>query len=316
MSASPGSAGTGSAASSRAWRIVGEDARGPITAGLAGNDLRSLFLDVADARADAVRPSQIMRSWASDRFVYPSNTDPRLLSRVEGRMWELLPAEFIGIELSPVAPLGAASAIAAVSQRKVVTTMRLSEVVSDSTNVLAIEAAARRLNLPKSAAVHLASAHRQLRAQRFGAGGASHIRLFALVSSARDRGSGRAEIEILTRHLHYWRTVLEDLIPDRRPRIEVTVSDKVYLERLRDTLLPRVAGERVPVLHDERRTTGLAYYRGLAIRLSADDGEIEIGDGGFTDWTSQLLPDAKERCVVTCLSTERLASLAKPSSGG
>lgn len=76
------------------------------------------------------------------------------------------------------------------------------------------------------------------------------------------------------------------------------------------------ARDIVPVLHDERRTTGLTYYRGLALRLSADDGEIEIRDGGFTGWASQLLSDAKERCMVTCLSTERLASLAETSSEG
>ena len=36
---------------------------------------------------------------------------------------------------------------------------------------------------------------------------------------------------------------------------------------------------------------------------------MEIGDGGFTDWTAQLNNDAKERCLTSCVSTERLAAL-------
>jgi hypothetical protein len=35
-----------------------------------------------------------------------------------------------------------------------------------------------------------------------------------------------------------------------------------------------------------------------------------VGDGGFTDWIAQLLNDAKEPCVISCVATERLASVA------
>jgi hypothetical protein len=81
-------------------------------------------------------------------------------------------------------------------------------VVSDSTNVLAVEAAARRRGQSKDGQVHLAACHRQLRAQVFGPGAPAHFRLFAFVSSARDSGSGRAEANMLTRHLAYWLDVL------------------------------------------------------------------------------------------------------------
>jgi hypothetical protein len=42
-----------------------------------------------------------------------------------------------------------------------------------------------------------------------------------------------------------------------------------------------------------------------------DDGEVDLGDGGTTDWTAQLLGDAKERCVTSCVATERLLTLAR-----
>ena len=46
------------------------------------------------------------------------------------------------------------------------------------------------------------------------------------------------------------------------------------------------------------------------MRITAGDGAIELGDGGLTTWTAQLIPDAKERCLVSCLATERLTVLA------
>ncbi len=60
-------------------------------------------------------------------------------------------------------------------------------------------------------------------------------------------------------------------------------------------------------------STGLAngpvgYYSSGAMRLEA--GGVEIGDGGFTDWTAKLMADKKERCLISCIATERLAALA------
>ena len=48
--------------------------------------------------------------------------------------------------------------------------------------------------------------------------------------------------------------------------------------------------------------------------MAAVDGGVggtweEIGDGGFTDWTAQLLADGKERLLITGYGTDRLASL-------
>ena len=47
-------------------------------------------------------------------------------------------------------------------------------------------------------------------------------------------------------------------------------------------------------------------YRGLP--PTVDGGEV--GDGGFTTWTAQFLSDAKERCLISCLATERLPDAA------
>jgi len=39
--------------------------------------------------------------------------------------------------------------------------------------------------------------------------------------------------------------------------------------------------------------------------------EVEIGDGGFVGWTAELIPDAKERCLISCVAPERLAGLMR-----
>ncbi|MFF4880574.1 hypothetical protein [Micromonospora sp. NPDC000668] len=43
-------------------------------------------------------------------------------------MWQLLPADISGVELSPVVPMGTCSTAAPVNQNKIVSTMRASEV--------------------------------------------------------------------------------------------------------------------------------------------------------------------------------------------
>lgn len=273
-------------------------------AGLSGADLRTLLLGVAQDRAAAVRPPDVVRRWREDRFVRPAHADPRDLARVEARMWQLLPADVSGVELSPVVPVGTCSAVAPVSQNRIVTTMRASEVLSDPTNALAVEAAVRRR---RGGEVHLAAAHRALRAQDFGTGAPAHFRLFCLVSSARDAGSGSTEARLLVRHLTYWRTVLAELAPTAAPRLHVTaLDDGIVRERLADTVRPALGGTVVPLVDEPERERGRGYYTGCALRISILDGSLEIGDGGLTDWTARLSGDAKERCLISCLATERL----------
>ncbi|WP_446219678.1 hypothetical protein [Micromonospora sp. IBHARD004] len=301
-----------SGAERRVWTALPAGTRATL-AGLPAADLRTLLLTVARDRAATVRPADVLRRWREDRFVRPSDADPRVLAGLEARMWELLPADVAGVELSPVTPPGTCSAVTPVSQNRIVTTMRGAEVVSDPTNALAVEAAARRQRQPRTGEVHLAAAHRVLRAQDFGPGASAHFRLFTLVSSARDTGSGRTEARLLVRHLAWWRAVLAELAPSSAPRLHVTVLDDAVLgERLADTVRPALAADGIPLRDEPERERGRGYYVGCALRLTLRDGTWEVGDGGLTDWTARLTGDAKERCLVSCLATERLVTGTVP----
>jgi hypothetical protein len=302
-------------AAERIWRAMPAGTRDALTRDLPPTDLQTLLIAVARARAGQITPADVMRRWQHDRFVRPAACDPRRVAAVEARLWQLLPAEFTGIELSPVTPLGTCTAVAPVSQNRIVATVRTTEVISDSTNALAVEAATRRRGQPKDGRVDVAACHRQLRAQAFGPGAAAHFRLFALVSSARDSGSGHTEASMLTRHLAYWLDVLETLLPHRQPHIELSVFDNpVLAERLTDTIRPGLAGRRAFLIDKHGRTHGRGYYTGFALRITADHGETELGDGGLTTWTAQLTHDAKERCLISCIATEPLTTLAEEAS--
>jgi len=277
--------------------------------GLSATDLQTLLLSLARTRSARVRPADLMRRWREDRFVRPAPTDPRALAALEERLWRLLPSAVDGVELSPVVPLGTCAAVGPVSQNRIVTTMRSAEVVSDSTNALAIEAATRRLGQPADGVVHLAACHRQLRAQQFGPGMGAHFRLFTLVSSARDTGSGATQAQFLLLHLRFWQEVLATLLPSGGSRLHYTLFGDAVAQRFADTVLPEFAPSAVPVVEEPDRDRGRGYYADVALRITA--GDVELGDGGFTTWTGQLMGNAKERCLVSCLSTERLATVIR-----
>lgn len=300
----------------RVWAKVLADPRSALEHELDPSDLNTLLIALARARAARVTPARLLQRWRADRYVQPAASDPRQVWHVEARLWDLLSDEFTPIDLSPVTPLGTCSAMATVDQHRVVSTNRASEVVSDPTNVLALEAAARRKRSPAKA-VHLAACHRVLRAQPFeGDGLLQHFRLFALLSSDRDRGSGSTEAAMLVTHLRFWLAVVTDLAPGTAVRAELTVfGSPVVRQRFHDTVSTSLAPqpELVSVREDRARERARGYYTSGAIRLVVEGPPDigEIGDGGFTDWTAKLMADNKERCLISCIATERLTAVAR-----
>jgi hypothetical protein len=287
----------------RVWARLPDGARRAIAA-LSPTDLQTLLLAVARDRAASVRPADVLRRWREDRFVRPMRADPRALAALEARLWAALPLEFDAVELSPVVPLGTCTAVANVSQNRIVTTTRSVEVLSDSANALAVEAADRRLRQPAGGEVHLATCHRLLRAQRFPSGLSSHFRLFTLVSSARDTGTASTQARLLALHLGYWQKVLAGLAGEAQ--IRITYYHAAMRERCAETVRPTESIVEGP---DRARWQG--YYEDAAFVIVA--GDTELGDGGVTTWTAQLMGNAKERCLVSCLSTERLLALTAPA---
>jgi hypothetical protein len=274
-------------------------------------DLHSLLLEVFRRRAEARTPADVLADYRSNRFVTPSPSDPRMLARFDAAAFAALPSDFEALELSPVSPLGTSSVLATVHQDKVLASIRSVEVLSDATNVLALECAVRRKK--SQAPVNLAASHRHLRASFFsGPHMFAHFRIFGLCSAGRDSGEGRFHLRAVTSHLRFYAGLLTSFMgPDFAIRFALT---DLASESPRDVW--RLSFPRVEVTFDQSRESGRGYYHDVCFKIHARDrnGEwLELGDGGGVDWTAKLLSNAKERTVISGISSERICALMTPA---
>lgn len=286
---------------------------------LSPTDLQSLLLEVYRQHAHNRPPSAVLADHESNRFVRPSTLSPLVLLEWERTAFMNLPAGFEPVELSPVCPLGTNSAVATTDQNRAVSTIRNTEVVSDSSNVLALEGALRRRQIlrdnPKSTMpVHLAASHRLLRAQRFdGPHSVTHFSIFTLCSTGRGLGGLQFEITTLVLHIgFYLRALMAYIGPDVPLRLAVTdFSANTRQTPVAPQILALVQEDfpHVECVIDEQRTGGQNYYADLCFHIYAaiPSGEmLELVDGGAVDWTQKLLANAKERCVISGIGSERV----------
>lgn len=288
-------------------------------------DLQSLLLEVYRERAKRRSPRAVFSDYGSNSFALPSRCDSALLLEWDRIAFSHLPDGFHAIELSPVSPLGSVSCVASISQDWILTTIRNMEVVADPTNILALECALRRQELTRSeptnaTPVHLACSHRVVRAQRYQSPGSlQHFRLFSLCSAGRNTGNLRFEIYAMTRHIRFYLQSLRDFlgsdIPLRVAIIELSRDshdDAIFSSPLEDL---KKEFDDVDVGLEKVQIGGTKYYRELRFHVYASPTsghEMELVDGGGTDWTQKLLNNAKERLVISGIGSERLCEKFVP----
>ena len=311
-------------------RIVRESGMGDLLAflgrRLALTDLQSLLLAVYHERAARQTPARVLDQYQHNRFVRPAAVDLRARAHLD-RLALDAAAAFAALDLAPVCPLGTTSALAPVDQNTVVSTIRNTEVVSDCTNVLALECAVRRRahrqdQAGAAARVRLCTSQRLVRAQNYHQPGLNaHFSIFALCTAGRAVADYRLEVEALAEHLACYVTLLTaaraigyDL---QDVRIVFTdLPDPALRERLQNEVIPGVAA-RFPATRlecDPGRVTVPGYYQLVRFHIyarAADGTEHELADGGFTDWTQRLLGDRKERLLISGIATERICTLAR-----
>lgn len=287
---------------------------------LSGSELTTLLLEVFRRRAERLSPADVMRRYRADRFVAPASTDVAALRRTEDLLSAGLPEGFETLVLAPLVPLATHTAVATVDPRKIVATIRGSEVAADPTNALALEAAERRSRAlaadPRSTTpVRLAATQRVVRAQFFDAvpGMLAHFQLFAMVTAGRDTGNRAFEKQHLVEHLRFAAATLTGTSFDR---VEIRLTGlseagAALVDHTRAALAD--IGSDVPcieVLEDPDRASGRGYYIDLCYKIYAELGgeHIELADGGFVDWTQQLTGNRKERLLIGGFGIDRLAA--------
>jgi hypothetical protein len=259
--------------------------------GLPASRVWSLLLEVAEARAAGRRTADLVEQWERDRFVQPGVVDQRSLLEVDRHLLAAA-AAFESIELSPVAPLGVCSSMGYASQNKVLSTMRGTEVVSDPTNVIALECA-RRLRRNRRQVVRLATSHRCVRAQEIpkGRGFAASFRLFCLATAGLERQNHGFVVEQLEEHGFAF--------PDRR--ISVLATEECA------TLGDRIVARIGPAASTRALLEHPYYNKGLRFQIAArssDGTEIPLADGGAFDWVAKLTSNQRAVYVASGLGSQ------------
>lgn len=297
------------------WARAGLDAaaQAALAQGLGGSQLWSLLLGVAEQRAAARSPADVMRQWAGDRFVTPCAVDQRTLLAQDAVLLRVAHA-FEAVELSPLAPLGTCVAVAPGSQNRIVSALRRTEVVSDPTNVLAL-ICAERLRADPALHVRLATSQRCVRAQPVppGRGFAAHFRLFCLASAAHERAEHAFAVDAAVEHLALHLDALDSLEAEgyafgsRAVRLLTSDARQHLAQQVHERLLalrPGLAIERAPLASD--------YYDGLRfmvdVRTSAGE-RVPLIDGGLFDWLHRLAGNAKLSLVASGLGSQLAATL-------
>ena len=296
------------ARTARPWARTGvpPDAYDALTHELPASHLWSLLLEVAEARAARRRPAELAGQWERDRFVQPAPVDQRSLIEVDRQVLAAA-AAFESIELSPIAPLGVCSTMGHASQNKVLSALRGTEVVSDPTNVLALECA-RRLRRDRETVVRLATSHRCVRAQEIpkARGFTASFRMFCLASAGLERPDHAFVVDAVAEQMTTMLQALDALegcgfrFPNRRVTVLATEEKAALGDRI-----ARQLGQ--PAVF--RALLDHPYYNdGLRFQIAAhsSDGiDIPLIDGGVFDWVARL---TSNRRAVYVASGLRLAA--------
>ena len=289
-----------------------------LTRRLSLTDLQSLLLLAYKQRVASVRPHDVLSQYRSNRFVRPTPVTPADFIDLDRLAFSLLPDGFQTVELSPVAPLGTCTALAPLDQNNVLTTIRNTEVVSDATNVLALECAVRRGDASASSEqTKLCASHRLLRAQSFsGPASFAHFRLLALCTAGRNQGSLDLELRAAREHIDFFMRLLRasEQLGFRTHGLRVMLIPfsaghlTAVRTELRDVLLRQYPNVSVDL--DVNADMGKGYYQNFRYQIHATNGQEELllVDGGLTPWTKVLLSNRKEFLLTSGMGTERFVA--------
>lgn len=280
---------------------------------LSASELQSVLHEVMRARAESRTVSELVTQYARDPFCQPCAVDPRELRAIDGHLLAVAAERgFSPVELSPVAPLGSASAVALTSQARVLSALRATEVVSDPTNVLALECA-RRMRAA-AGAIHFATCQRVVRAQPVpkAPGFAQHFGIAVLASGGVEEKDHAFTVRTLVLHVRTMLAALDRLetlgYAFGRRRVDVLATDA--RARLGDRVAEGIGGlaARKPLAHP--------YYSGglrCMLWVTAPDGaEVPLIDGGTFDWLVRLTSNRRAVYVASGGGAQLVARFRAP----
>ncbi|MGE0546149.1 MAG: hypothetical protein AB7O24_31885 [Kofleriaceae bacterium] len=286
----------------RSWIVdaLGAESFTRLAEALPGTELQSVLLEVMRRRASARTPNQLVAQYQRDRFVRPAATDLRTSVAIDGHLLAVA-SDFEAIELSPVAPLGTCSRVALTDQNRVLSALRATEVVSDPTNVLALECAVR---LRGGKPAHLATCQRVIRAQPAPdkPGYAQHFRIFVLASGGREQAEHGFTISAMQHHIQTMQRALDRLehhgFRFGARRVDVLARDD--RAAVADRIAEAVGGQRSRLEHPYY-SAGIRYQIWVT---TADGSQLPLIDGGAFDWLHALIANRRLAFIASGMGAQ------------
>jgi hypothetical protein len=304
------------------WKTagIGAEAYAALADGMLASEVWSLLLDLFERRAAQREPVDLVRQWERDRFTSPAIVDQRTMTALDAHLLAAA-AGFEALELSPLAPLGACSVVGPTSQNKIVSALRGTEVVSDPTNVLALECA-RRLREKPRRTIRLATSHRCVRAQPApkGPGYSQHFRLFCMVTGGHERKDQEFVTDSLVEHIVTHLAALDRLeqhgyaFPHRQLKVLATPDRAALGDRIAAALEATHGTSLATITRD---TLEHAYYHGLRFMISVrspKDNDVPLIDGGRFDWLGKLTANRKLVLVASGMGSQLAAMVFRTAA--
>lgn len=278
---------------------------------LSGSELNSLLLELFHEKTKTISAPRLLRNYQLNRFVKPAELPVLPLKETEYDLLKIFKASsFEPIELSPVTALGSCSVVAPANQSKILSALRGTEVLADGTNAMALHISdlkKRSCWVPKfpSDKMRLATIQRHVRTQPItGKGFTPHFKIGCFATSGMDTGNLMFERESMLEHVQLMKRIFENYYKVERMSLRLLCRtgypDSFQLAKaVENYLSANISNIRLDIV--DRPEPHTAYYRGLQYKVDIQwkQQTFEIGDGGFVDWTQQLLQNKKERFLIS-----------------
>jgi hypothetical protein len=188
--------------------------------------------------------------------------------------------------------------------------LRGTEVLADATNAIALHICDLKQHNKevsnRSDLISFSTIQRHLRTQSIsGKGFTPHFKIGCLVTAGMDTGSFAFEKDALNRHIGAMKELYinyhkVDAISFRfLCRKNGYDSSERLAEEVKNFVVRNHPGISIEIITNPEKE--IDYYKGIQYKVDirVNGKTYEIGDGGFVDWTQQLLQNKKERMLST-----------------
>ena len=278
-----------------------------IAMNLSGSELNTFLLNLFSKRTKKITPPVLLQQYRQNRFSSPASIDP--IKYKEDEIFWLQSANYKGFKpvlLSPLIPLGSSSVVGYVDQNNVISALRGSEVVSDASNALALKVADEISKEKKVAVKKYCATHRHVRGQKYkNSAFSAHFGAFCLVSGGIDKNNHSFEVELAKTHISFYLDMLLSLFEKENLSVEVYLADNTNQISRQIKHKIRLICQTLEVNFRAKDLTN-KYYQILQFKifLSYKNGQIDLADGGFVDWTQKMLANNKQRLFISGVGLE------------